>query len=405
MQFETSHDYRINSFPCRVYSGKNALANLPAEVRRQRGRRAFIICGRSVSRKTPLIDDLKKLLGDVLVGVFDEMGKDTPLEDCERARDAVRDAGADLLIAVGGGSVVQGARIVAILLAEKGPVDSLITQYPEEGPAVSARLLEKKLPIINVLTNPTSAQNRGGSPAKYQGRRIEFFDPKTRPMALFWDPEALATMPATQLRTSAAALFWRVTLDMGYVKATPLSVINRRGMFTLIRDAIRRIDDAESKGDMSARLDMCVATFLQNREGDDGGARVPNWAGRFGYALSAAIINLHDEAGQGESRAAITGATVRLLGPRDPVALCNIAESLEVWQPGDPVEEAPERAAAGLIRVFKGLGMPENLTQLGIPKSSAPTLLKNSLTSFNADPKREFRHHQEMLGEVLAACW
>ena len=91
--------------------------------------------------------------------------------------------------------------------------------------------------------------------------------------------------------------------------------------------------------------------------------------------------------------------------PFSTMALCNIAESLEVWQPGDPVEEAPERAAAGLIRVFKGLGMPENLTQLGIPKSSAPTLLKNSLTSFNADPKREFRHHQEMLGEVLAACW
>ncbi len=110
---------------------------------------------------------------------------------------------------------------------------------------------------------------------------------------------------------------------------------------------------------MTLNLRLCASpTFLQNREGDDGGARVPNWAGRFGYALSAAIINLHDEAGQGESRAAITGATVRLLGPRDPV------------------EEAPERAAARLIRVFNGLGMPEKLTQLGIPKSSAPTLLK-----------------------------
>lgn len=401
MQFETHYDYRIESFKARVYSGRNALSSLPAEVKRQKARRAFIICGRSVSRKTPLINDLRKLLGDVLVGVYDEMGKDTPLADCEAARDAAREAKADLLIGVGGGSVVQGARITAILLAESGPLESLITQYPAEGPAISARLLAPKLPIINVLTNPTSAQNRGGSPAKYQGKRIEFFDPKTRPVALFWDPEALATMPASQLRTSAAALFWRVTLDMGYVKATPLSVINRRGMFTLIRDAIRRLDS----DDIGARMDMCVATFLQNREGDDGGARVPNWAGRFGYALSAAIINLHDEAGQGESRAAITPTLVRMLGPRDPQAMCNIAETLEVWKEGDPVAEAPERVAVALGAVFKRLGMPANLTELGIPKSSAPTLLQNSLTSFNADPKREFRHHQDELRTVLEACW
>ena len=402
MQFETTYDYRIETFRGRVYSGRNALSNLPAEIRRQKARRAFIICGRSVSRGTPLIDNLRKLLGDVLVGVYDEMSKDTPLADVEAARDAARVAGADLLIAVGGGSVVQGARITAILLAESGPLESLITQYPEEGPAISARLLAPKLPIINVLTNPTSAQNRGGSPAKHQGRRIEFFDPKTRPVALFWDPEALATAPVSMLRTSSAALLWRAAMDMGYVRATPLSHINRRGLFSLIRNAVRRIEDEQ---DMSARMDLCIATFLQNREGDDGGARVPNWAGRFGYALSAAIINLHDDAGQGESRAAITPALVRLLGPRDPLAMCNIAEALEAWKEGDPVAEAPERVAVALGEEFKRLGMPGNLTELGIPLSSAPALLHNSLTSFNADPRREFRHHQDALREVLEACW
>ena len=94
MQYETTYDYRIESFKARVYSGRNALASLPAEIKRQKARRAFIICGRSVSRKTPLINDLRKLLGDVLVGVYDEMGKDTPLADCEAARDAARSAAA-----------------------------------------------------------------------------------------------------------------------------------------------------------------------------------------------------------------------------------------------------------------------------------------------------------------------
>ena len=86
-----SYDFRVTGYPFRLYSGKNALDKLPDEVERNRARRAFIVCGRTVSRKTPLIDDLKKLLGDVLVGVFDEMGKDTPLPDVLAARDAARD--------------------------------------------------------------------------------------------------------------------------------------------------------------------------------------------------------------------------------------------------------------------------------------------------------------------------
>ena len=37
---------------------------------------------------------------------------------------------------------------LAILLAEKAPVEELITQYPEHGPAISPKLMAPKLPII-----------------------------------------------------------------------------------------------------------------------------------------------------------------------------------------------------------------------------------------------------------------
>ena len=77
--------------------------------------------------------------------------------------DAARAAEADLIIAVGGGSVIVGARVTAILLAEKGTAYELMTQYPEGKPPVSPRLMAPKLPIVNVLTAATTAQNRAGS--------------------------------------------------------------------------------------------------------------------------------------------------------------------------------------------------------------------------------------------------
>jgi alcohol dehydrogenase class IV len=53
------HGFRATGYPLRLYSGRDALENLPAELKRHRAQRAFVICGRSVSRKT---DSLTALL-------------------------------------------------------------------------------------------------------------------------------------------------------------------------------------------------------------------------------------------------------------------------------------------------------------------------------------------------------
>ena len=153
-----TYDFRATGYPFRLYSGTDALEKLPAEVARNHARRAFIVCGRTVSRRPPLIARMRELLGERLAGVFDEIDKDTSRSSIMRATEAARSAQADLVIGVGAGSVIQGARIVTILLAEKRPVEQLVTQYPEHGPAVSPKLLEPKLPIVNVLTAATTAQ-------------------------------------------------------------------------------------------------------------------------------------------------------------------------------------------------------------------------------------------------------
>jgi alcohol dehydrogenase class IV len=399
-----SYDFRIVGYPTRVYSGLDALDQLPAELGRHRAKRAFVVCGRSVSRKTNLITRIRALLGASLAGVYDEMGKDSPIADVLAARDRARAAAADLLIAVGAGSVVQATRIVAILLAEKEPLDKLITQYPEGSAAISPKLMAPKLPIINVLTVGTSAQNRAGSPAKSEqvGRRLEFFDPKTRPVALFWDQDALLTAPVSMVCASGGAVFWRAIMNMGYTRATPLSDFNRKEVFELTRAALPGLKDPR---DVAARMNLCLATYLQNREVDDGASGVRHWVSRVVYAFASALFNMHGEVSQGAAHCALTPVVMRRLGPRDPEAMCAIARALGVWRDGDPVGEAPFRAAAELEKIFAALDLPVNLSQLKIPRASAEPILAASMTNFNADPKREFVRERELLGEVLASTW
>ena len=234
------------------------------------------------------------------------------------------------------------------------------------------------------------------------GVRMEFFDPKTRPVALFWDDEALLTAPVSMVCASGGAIYWRAVMNMGYTRATALADYNRRQTFDIMSKALPRLKDPN---DVAARNDLCVATFLQNRDVDDGGGNVRHWVGRVVYAFAAALFGMHGEVSQGAAHCALTPAAIRHLGPRDPEAMCAIASALGVWKDGDPVAEASPRAADELERVFRSIGMPANLSELNIPKSSAAVILNASMTNFNADPKQEFIKEKDYLGEVLASAW
>ena len=78
------------SYPCRLYSGDNALEQLPREVARAKSKRAFILCGRSVATRTPLIVRIRSLLGDTYAGAYEGLRKDAPLEDVQAAVSAAR---------------------------------------------------------------------------------------------------------------------------------------------------------------------------------------------------------------------------------------------------------------------------------------------------------------------------
>ena len=398
-----SYDFRLTGFPYRLHSGRDALERLPEEVARQKAKHAFIVCGRTVSRRTPLIARMKHLLGERLAGVFDEIDKDTSRASVLRATEAARAAGADLVIGVGAGSVIQGARIVTILLAEKRPLEQLITQYPEHGPAVSPKLLEPKLPIINVLTAPTTAQNRAGSRMKDDAtaRGMEFFDPKTRPVAIFWDTEALLTAPVSLIRTGAATIWTRAAMNLGGVSDNPLVEGDRLQSWRLASGALPRIGDA---ADPAPRFELCAATLLQNREADDGGDQFSrHWAMRISYAFSTALISVFPQVGQGEGYSAQLGTVLRRVGSRDPEAMTRIARGLGL--DGVAATEAPQRIADKMEEGFRSLGMPTRISELNIARERLPEVLEHSLRNFNADPKRDFVKERALLATILEETW
>lgn len=400
------HDFVSSANGLRIFSGRDALARLGPELSRLGCRRPLLLCGASVAA-TGLPDRIAAGLGEGGATVFAGLGREAPLSSVERAVEAARETGADGLVAIGAGSTLRAARVVAILLAERRPVAELVTRYPAQGPAVSARLPALKLPIVNVLTAATTAQNRGGSALVAEGwdHRLEFFDPKTRPRALFWDADALMTAPDSLVRDNGAMVWWRALMSLAVVRrANPLVQASRFHAWALARSAMAMLATEEGLRQPGPRIDLCAAALLQNRDEDDGGAPMQaHRPARLVYALGAALFARVPGISQAAAYSALTCAALEVgAGDGDEGAelFAGLAEALAL-----PAGASPADVRNAVEQALLALGQPVRLRQLLPDAAALEAIAAFAGKSFNADREREFQRHPQLLGEVLSRAF
>jgi len=368
---------RAAGHPWRLACGHAAIeAALPEALDRTRARRAFVITSPSIPRNTDTIRRITQALGDRGAGVFDGIAKDSTYPSVLAARNAAREAGADLLVAVGGGSVMVAVRAVAIFLAEAADPHDLMTQYPPDRPAYSPRLTAPKLPIVNIPTTPTSAANRAGTGLANPelDHRMEYFDPKTRPQAIILDTAALAATPHEVLRSTATTVFATSVAAMAQLGLNPLAEADRDQAFRLAHRAYLRLID--TPGDPDLRLDLALAAFLQNRAEDDGAPRFRGGPFAGNYAVSTALHVLYPHVGQGEATCVVHATGIRIATNIEESSARQVAGALGVH---------PAAVADALDAIYTRAGMPTCLRSLGIPPADLPAIAAATVKNFNAN--------------------
>lgn len=382
----TDKGFRAAGHAWRLQCGPQAIEHGLAEaVARAGAKRAFVICSPSINRRTDTIARIAAALGERHAGVFDGIAKDCPYPNVVAAKDAAAAAAADLLIAVGGGSVIVATRAVAIFLGEPGDPFALMTQYPEGRPAFSPRLLAPKPPILNIPTTPTSAMNRAGTGLKNDDldHRMEYFDPKTRPLAIFLDHAALAATPREVLRSTATTVFASVVGGMAQTDVNPLVEGDRNQAFRMAHRAYTRL--AEGCDDAGLRADLALAAFLQNRAEDDGGRTFRSTTFSGDYAVSTALHVRYPHVGQGESTSVVQATKIRLSPAIDPRAARQVAEALGVWRDALDARQAALAVADALEAVYARVGVPIRLRELGIPREDLALIARQTVKNFNAN--------------------
>lgn len=396
----SENGFKASGFSWRLHCGRQVIEqNLKDAVERAGATRAFVICSPSITRRTDTVRRIEAALGNRYAGVFDQMEKDSTYASVCASKEAAHRARADLLIAVGGGSVIVATRAVAIFLAEPGDPFQIMTQYPEGKPAYSPRLLAPKLPIINIPTTPTSAVNRAGTGLKNPDldQRMEYFDPKTRPQAIFFDADVLLGTPPTVIGSAATTVFAHLVGSMAQLDLNPLAEADQNHAFRLACRAYPRL--ADQGNDPSPRIELCIAGFLQNRAEDDGMRPLRGGVFSGDYAVSTALHLRYSHVGQGESTAVLHAPKIRISDPIDPRSAQRIAEALDVWRAGMDGRQAALAVADALDRLYVRAGMPTRLRALDIPRGDFSKIADETVKNFNANAG--LRSPQDRIADTL----
>lgn len=367
--------FRQTAPAARIHAGEGALGEVAKEAERLGAKRAFVICGATVARNG-LLDQVATLLGERFAGAFTQVGKESPLPAVQDCVAAARSAGADLLIAIGGGSAVVTTRSVAILLAEEGPVETLCTQYLPGQPPHSPKLLQPKLPNLLVLTTPTTAANWGGGAVRdpVLRRRFELFDPKARPAAVILDPDALLTAPLS-LYLNAAVTTYCATAEG--LLAPALNGFAQADLVQALSSSLEYLPALlRTPEDGHVRMQLAVAALLRNRATD---ALSGNRGHFIATGLVHALQSCYDHFPQGYGMAAVLGPSMRFTARIAAPGHANLAAAFGLQREGPPDMEA---VSAACMDFLQALDVPVRLRDLDIPRAGLPGVAEEAMSMF-----------------------
>jgi maleylacetate reductase len=328
----------------RVHFGPGSLQQIEEEARSSD--LVFVVTGRSLYEKTDLVRRVEAFLGAKHAGTFPGMGQHTPGGSVE---EAVREArGSDLLVSVGGGSVVDGTKAVARELG-----------YPTH------------LAVPTTLSGAEWA-HRVGVTDEELGRKGGFADPKAVPQAVILDPGAtLFTPEKLWLSTGIRALDHAVE-GLLYGGEHPVTdVTGAEGARRLVAYLPR---SSERPEDVEVRGELQVAAWL------------------------AYFAPYNTPMGLSHGLGRRIGASYGV--PHGYTSCITLAPSLEVQKSGisearwrrleEAIGEDPVGRIAGLV---EELGLPGRLRDVGVPEEDLE------------DIAQDFGEHEEEALSILRAAY
>lgn len=380
------NDFTFSS-PTRFVFGRGACDRVGSELLAAGFSRALVVYGQGSVVRSGTLDRVLSSLDDAGVGHV-ELGGVRPNPEVGLVREGIgiaRDGGVDLVLGVGGGSVIDTSKAIAIGVPYDGDVWDLFM-------GAAKPVAEGKLPVASVLTIPAAGSESSASAVitndetkLKRGLSSELH----RPVIAFMDPELTFTLPPYQTAAGVTDMIAHI-MERYFSSVGPVPVTDNIAcglIRALIEEAPRAIEHPD---DYDARANVMWAGTLAHND-LAGLGRNASPTGRAGGWESHGLeheLSAHDPAiTHGAGLAVIFPAWLRYVWPEHPERILSFGRDVFGIEPVDPEadgvdvtpDEAVRDAATATIDAlqdfFVSMGMPRTLGELGVTADQIDSLL------------------------------
>ena len=357
--------------PTKLYFGKDALDGLNEELPKH-GKNVLLVYGGGSIKKNGIYDKVIAILkanGKVIhedAGVMPNPTSEKLNEGIERAKKAK----ADLILAVGGGSVCDYAKAVSVSVhCGDDAWDKYFIRFDD----VTCDII----PVGCVLTMVgTGSEMNGGSVITNHAQKLKIghvFGEKVFPKFSVLNPEFTYTLPKYQMISGIYDIMSHILEQ--YFSGTDDNTSDYI-MEGLLRSLIHSANIAvENPTDYEARSNiMWIATWALNTLVAKG--KTTDWmVHMLGQAVAA-----HTDATHGMTLAAVSMPYYRYIRPYGTEKFARYA--VNVWQVKPEGKTNEQIAREGLVAMeawMKKIGLVMNITELGAKKEMLDGMIKSTL--------------------------
>lgn len=354
------------SHPTRIYFGRGEENHVGDRIRRRGGTRVLIHYGGTSAVKSGLIDRVTRSLKRAGLATV-ALGGVLPNPRSGHVRDGIelcRKENIDFILAVGGGSVIDSAKAIALGAAYPGDFWDFF-----DGKAIPQTVL----PVAAVLT--IAAAGSEVSPVTVITRedgmlKRHYSSDRIRPAFAIMNPELTVTVPPYQTASGATDMMAHV-IERYFTNTTGVELTDRlceAVMLTIRTEVPRALKDP---GNYDARANLMWAGAIAHND-ICGVGREQDWAS---HALEHELSGLYDCA-HGAGLAVIMPAWMEYVMPHDIARFAQFA--VRVWgcDMNFARPETTARAGIDAFRTFlRQIGMPTRFADIRAREEDIPTLI------------------------------